>query len=60
LYNGHRPHLALGDRTPMAIWRAGVTGVLGNMAVDIRLCLDSARAFPTRAQPPQQEQAFAA
>ena len=27
-YNGRRPHQALGNRTPMAVWRAGVTGAL--------------------------------
>ena len=25
-YNGRRPHQALGNRTPMAVWRDGVTG----------------------------------
>jgi putative transposase len=28
-YNGRRPHQALGDRPPMAVWRAGVTGPIG-------------------------------
>ena len=27
-YNGRRPHQALADRTPMAVWREGVTGAL--------------------------------
>ena len=27
-YNGKRPHQALGHRTPMAVWRAGVMGSL--------------------------------
>ena len=25
-YNGRRPHMALANRTPMAVWREGVTG----------------------------------
>jgi hypothetical protein len=28
-YNGGRPHQALGDCTPLAVWREGVTGALG-------------------------------
>ena len=28
-YNNSRPHQALGNRTPMAVWRDGVTGSLG-------------------------------
>jgi putative transposase len=55
-YNGHRPHQALGNRTPMAVWRKGVTGVLGNTAVDMTLRLDNAGALPTCPQPPQQQQ----
>ena len=27
-FYGGRPHQALGDRTPMAVWREGVIGVL--------------------------------
>ena len=27
-YNNRRPHQALGNRTPMAVWRDGVTGTL--------------------------------
>jgi putative transposase len=30
-----RPHQALGNRTPMAVWREGTTGPLGEKAVDI-------------------------
>ncbi len=32
-YNGRRPHQALGDRTPMAVWREGVTGALAGNAL---------------------------
>ena len=40
-YNMRRPHQALGNRTPMAVWRAGVTGVLLGNAVDMTLRLDT-------------------
>jgi putative transposase len=55
-YNNRRPHQALGDRTPMAVWRDGVTGALGERAVDMTLRLDNAGALPTCPQPPQQQQ----
>jgi putative transposase len=56
-YNNSRPHQALGNRTPMAVWRDGVTGALGEKAVDMTLRLDNAHALPTCPQPPQQQQA---
>ena len=59
-YNGRRPHQALGNRTPMAVWREGVTGALGNTAVDMTLRLDNAAALPTCPQPPQQQQVHVA
>jgi putative transposase len=59
-YNARRPHQALGDRTPMAVWREGATGALGNTAVDMTLRLDNANALPTCPQPPQQQQMYAA
>ena len=43
-YNTGRPHQALGNRTPMAVWREGTTGSLGDKAVDM---MDNARALPT-------------
>jgi putative transposase len=52
-YNSRRPHQALGNRTPMAVWRKGVTGPLGENAVDM---MDNARALPTCPQPQQQKQ----
>jgi putative transposase len=59
-YNLRRPHQALANRTPMAVWRDGVTGALGNTAVDMTLVLrtrlDNAGALPTCPQPPQQQQ----
>src|SRR5271157_3896161 len=56
-FNNWRPHQALGNRTPMAVWRDGVTGALGDKAVDMTLRLDNAHALPTYPQPPQQQQA---
>jgi putative transposase len=56
-YNARRPHQALANRTPMAVWRDGVTGAFGETAVDMTLRLDNARALPTYPQPPQQQQA---
>jgi len=53
-YNTLRPHRALGNRTPMTVWRAGVTLELGETAVDMTLRLDNAAALPT-SPPPQQQ-----
>jgi putative transposase len=59
-YNARRPHQALGNRTPLAVWRAGVSGEPGETAVDmtlvLRTSLDNAGALPTCPQPPQQQQ----
>jgi putative transposase len=57
LYNGTRPHRALGNRTPMAVWRDGMMGELYDRAVDM---MDNARALPTCPQPQQQHQQLAA
>ena len=54
-YNTRRPHQALGNRTPMAVWRAGVTGTLPGNAVDMTLRLDDAGASPTCPQRQQQQ-----
>jgi putative transposase len=59
-YNGRRPHQALGDRTPMAVWRVGLGGGSADAAVDMTLRLDDAAASPTCPQPQQQQQRFAA
>lgn len=48
-YNERRPHQALENRTPMAVWRAAIE------AVDMPLRLDDAGASPTCPQPPQQQ-----
>ncbi len=52
-YNARRPHQALANRTPMAVWRAGTSGPLGAGAVDM---MDNARALPTCPQPQQHQQ----
>jgi len=56
LYNLRRPHQGLANRTPMAVWRDGVTGALGETAVDMMLRLDNAAALPTYPQSQQQPQ----
>ena len=38
-YNLRRPHQALANRVPMAVWRGGVTGEFGDTAVDMTLVL---------------------
>lgn len=48
-YNERRPHQALENRIPMAVWRAAIE------AVDMPLRLDDAGASPTCPQPPQQQ-----
>jgi putative transposase len=53
-YNARRPHQALAGRTPMTLWRDGVTGPLADNAVDMTLRLDDASASPTC--PPRQQQ----
>ena len=53
-YNMRRPHQALGNRTPMVVWRTGVTGSINGTAVDMTLRLDNAGALPT-CPPPQQQ-----
>jgi putative transposase len=54
-YNTRRPHQALDNRTPMAVWRDGVMGEIGETAVDMTLRLDNAGALPTCPQPQQQQ-----
>ena len=55
LYNHRRPHQALANRTPMAVWRdAG--NALGAEAVDMTLRLDNPGGLPTYPQPQPQPQ----
>ena len=53
-YNERRPHQALADRTPMAVWREAIAGA---GAVDM---LDNASALPTCPQQQKQTQSLAA
>jgi putative transposase len=53
-YNERRPHQALADRSPMAVWREATAGV---KAVDM---MDNASALPTGPRPQQQTQPLAA
>jgi putative transposase len=53
-YNTRRPHQALSNRTPLEVWRDGVTGEFSGKAVDMARRLDNARALPTCPQPQQQ------
>ena len=57
-YNTRRPHQALANRVPMAVWREGVTGLLGENAVDMTLRLDNAAALPTCPQRQPQQDRF--
>jgi putative transposase len=54
-YNHRRPHQALTNRTPMAVWRDGVAAAPGTEAVDTTLRLDNAAALPTYPHPQQQQ-----
>ncbi len=54
-YNHRRPHQALANRAPMAVWRDAITGASGQAAVDMTLRLDNAGALPTYPQPHQQQ-----
>ena len=55
-YNSRRPHQALGNRSPMAVWRVGKIAALGETAVDMTLRLDNASALSTCPQPEQQQE----
>ena len=52
-YNERRPHQALADRTPMAVWRQAAAGA---KAVDM---MDNASALPTYPQQQKQTQSLA-
>ena len=51
-YNHRRPHQALANRTPMAVWHDRAGGALGE-AVDMTLCLDNPGGLTTYPQPQQ-------
>jgi len=60
-YNHQRPHQALQNRTPMAVWRTGVSdddaGGPVDMTLLLRRSLDNAGALPTSPQAQPQQQA---
>jgi len=60
-YNHRRPHQAMNNQTPMAVWRDGIaTPERPTEAVDMTLRLDNANALPTSPQQPQKKQKKAA
>jgi putative transposase len=60
-YNHRRPHQAMDNQTPMAVWREGVErGDEPAEAVDMPLRLDNANALPTYPQQRQKKQKKAA
>ena len=55
-YNFRRPHQAMNNQMPMAVWRAGIDKIeAAARAVDMPLRLDNANALPTYPQQKQQE-----
>src|SRR6202021_2194613 len=58
-YNFRRPHQAMNNQMPMAVWRAGMDRIeAAASAVDRPLRLDNANALPTYPQQKQQEAAY--
>jgi putative transposase len=56
-YNFRRPHQAMNNQRPMAVWRAGMDKIeAAAMAVDMPLRLDNANALPTSPQQRQKQQ----
>ena len=59
-YNSRRPHQAMNNQTPMAVWRAGMDKIeAAARAVDMPLRLDNANALPTYPQLEQKQQVAA-
>ena len=60
-YNHRRPHQAMDNQTPMAVWREGMKHADAPAeAVDMPLRLDNANALPTYPQQKQKQQKKAA
>ena len=56
-YNHRRPHQAMNNQMPMAVWRAGMDAIeAAARAVDMPLRLDNATALPTYPQQIQKQQ----
>jgi putative transposase len=59
-YNERRPHQAMDNQMPLAVWRAGMGAIeAAARAVDMPLRLDNAIALPTCPQQEQKQQAAA-
>ena len=58
LYNHRRPHQAMNNKMPMAVWRDGIDAIeAARRAVDMPLRLDNANALTTYPQQQKQQQA---
>jgi putative transposase len=56
-YNHRRPHQALNNKMPMAVWRDGIEAIeAAHTAVDKPLGLDNAHASATYLQPYDKQQ----
>ena len=56
-YNERRPHQAMNNKMPMAVWRSAIPEIeAAARAVDMPLRLDNARALPTCPQQQQKQQ----
>jgi putative transposase len=56
-YNFRRPHQAMNNQMPMAVWRAGIDAIEGAAkTVDMPLRLDNANALSTYPQQQQKQQ----
>ncbi len=59
-YNHRRPHQAMNNQFPMAVWCAGMDRIEAAKTVDMPLRLDNANALPTYPQQTQKQQQEAA
>ncbi|HEY5131233.1 MAG TPA: integrase core domain-containing protein, partial [Bradyrhizobium sp.] len=55
-YNHRRPHQAMNNQFPMAVWCAGMDRIEAAKTVDMPLRLDNANALPTYPQQTQKQQ----
>ena len=59
-YNHLRPHQAMNNQIPMAVWRDGIEAIEAAKTVDMPLRLDNANALPTYLQQTHTQQQEAA
>jgi putative transposase len=59
-YNDRRPHQAMSNQFPMAVWRAGMDRIEAAKTVDMPLRLHNANALPTYPHQTQTHQKEAA